>query len=57
MMTGANPTEPSFMRGAEREGAIDETSLRKLMRDPRYWRDGDRKTVDRVSKGFSTLYG
>ncbi|MEQ8602530.1 MAG: hypothetical protein RIB45_04365 [Marivibrio sp.] len=35
----------------------DEESLRRLMRDPRYWRDKDPAVVDQVSQGFRRLYG
>ena len=35
----------------------DEESLRRLMRDPRYWRDKDPAVLDQVSQGFRRLYG
>lgn len=31
--------------------------IRKMMRDPRYWRDHDPKFVEKVSAGFARLYG
>ncbi len=35
----------------------EEAELRRLMRDPRYWRDKDPSVLDQVSQGFSKLYG
>ncbi len=37
------------------EKGIDQ--IRKMMRDPRYWRDHDPKFVEKVTAGFSRLYG
>ena len=34
----------------------DEHDLKKLMRDPRYWRDQDPEIVERVRDGFRRLY-
>lgn len=45
---------------ANREGAgngtLDEKALRKLMQDPRYWRDQDPAVVSQVREGFERLY-
>lgn len=41
------------------EGGIhgtSEDSIRKLMRDPKYWRDRDPAIVERVREGFRRLY-
>lgn len=35
----------------------DEERLRRLMRDPRYWRDKDPAVLNQVSEGFRRLYG
>lgn len=35
----------------------DEQELKRLMRDPRYWRDSDPELVKYVREGFKRLYG
>ena len=45
--------------GAYPEGqatSASEESLRKMMRDPRYWRERDPEIIQKVTKGFSRLY-
>lgn len=50
-------SEPSVVQGADGSaGESSETELRKLMRDPRYWRDRDPALVARVTDGFARLY-
>jgi hypothetical protein len=39
------------------EGGGNDADLRGLMRDPRYWRDRDPATVQKVRSGFRALYG
>ena len=34
----------------------DESQLREMIKDPRYWRDRDPDFVNRVSEGFQKLY-
>jgi len=41
----------------ETAGGESEDELRRLMADPRYWRDRDPATVKRVQNGFKKLYG
>lgn len=36
--------------------AKSEAALRKMMQDPRYWREKDPEIVDKVSRGFQRLY-
>lgn len=48
--------EPSMLRGESVVESTDEGSLRKIIRDPRYWRDRDTSLVRRVSEGFRRLY-
>lgn len=48
--------EPDMMTGAAPSGLRDEGAIRKLMRDPKYWRDRDPATVERVRSGFQALY-
>lgn len=54
MMAGAEPRLPR--EGAAPE-ATDEGELRKMMRDPRYWRAREPEFVKRVSDGFRRLVG
>ena len=36
---------------------LTDEDLRKMMRDPKYWRDGDSATIQKVQNGFNKLYG
>lgn len=49
--------EPPMARDAEMERGADEGELRKLMRDPRYWRSREPDFVKRVTDGFRKLVG
>jgi len=35
---------------------LDEKALRKLMQDPKYWRDQDPALMAKVRDGFTRLY-
>lgn len=49
--------EPSMLNGdGGAANDTDESELRSLMRDPRYWRDRDPTVVARVTDGFRRLY-
>ncbi len=49
--------EPDFLSRAAPAGpAADEAELRRLMDDPRYWRDHDPATIAKVRDGFDRLY-
>jgi hypothetical protein len=49
--------EPSVLRDAEGpQSDLDETSLTRMMRDPRYWRERDPALVAQVTEGFKRLY-
>ncbi|MXP63711.1 hypothetical protein E0493_10165 [Roseomonas sp. M0104] len=50
-------SEPSLARNAEPAEALDEQALRKMMRDPRYWRSREPEYVKRVTEGFKRLFG
>lgn len=53
MMSSNEPMlgkEPGF------EGELNEQSLRKMMEDPRYWRDKDTAYINKITKGFEKLY-
>lgn len=50
-------SEPGMLGpGGAPSGGLSEKKLREMMRDPRYWRDGDKDFIRRVDDGFKTLY-
>lgn len=54
MMRG---NEPRMERDAPPPEMLDEGELRRLMRDPRYWRSREPEFVKRVTEGFRKLVG
>jgi hypothetical protein len=49
--------EPSVLQDAEGPHSdVDEASLTRMMRDPRYWRDRDPAVIAQVTEGFKRLY-
>ncbi|MDY0029495.1 MAG: hypothetical protein RBR86_06085 [Pseudobdellovibrionaceae bacterium] len=48
---------PSARADGEAGDVSDEKSLRKMMQDPRYWRDRNPAFIAQVSAGFEKLYG
>lgn len=54
-MMGAK--EPPISRDGAAETAPDEAELRRMMRDPRYWRSREPEFVQRVTDGFRRLVG
>lgn len=48
--------EPRFLGSAAPPGRLAEGDLKKLILDPKYWRDHDPATVRRVEEGFRRLY-
>jgi len=54
MMRGS---EPRMERESTAPEMLDESELRKLMRDPRYWRAREPEFVKRVTEGFRKLVG
>ena len=49
--------EPTLTRQAGVPDAVDEAALRRMMRDPRYWRSREPDFVKRVTEGFRRLTG
>jgi len=49
--------EPMISRQADAPQAMDETGLRQMMRDPRYWQKREPEFVNRVTEGFRRLVG
>lgn len=56
MQAMMNSKEPGFARGGAVGAGPDETALRAMMSDPRYWRQRDPAYVERVRQGFRDLY-
>jgi hypothetical protein len=54
MMQAREPAVLQDADGPQRE--IDEPTLTRLMRDPRYWRERDPAIVAQVTEGFRRLY-
>ena len=49
--------EPSVLQDAEGpQSDLDEASLTRMMRDPRYWRERDPAFIAQVTEGFRRLY-
>ncbi|MCB1558069.1 MAG: hypothetical protein KDJ50_04005 [Alphaproteobacteria bacterium] len=48
---------PAIRAEGDAAEACDEKSLRKMMQDPRYWRDRNPAFIAKVSAGFEKLYG
>ncbi len=53
----SSPKEPRLVEGGDLPQALDESRLRRMMEDPRYWRERDPQFVNRVLRGFQQLYG
>ena len=56
MMQG-NVESPLIQGHGHTNPMDDETTLKKLMQDPKYWRDQDPELLKRVEAGFKRLYG
>jgi len=50
--------EPGLGKAAApKDEAPDEAELKRMMQDPRYWKQRDPAFIDKVSSGFRRLYG
>lgn len=49
-------SEPALSREGGTSSELSEESLRKMMEDPRYWRDKDNSYVNKITRGFEKLY-
>lgn len=55
MMTSG---EPKVMgKSCVSSDVITEKKLKEMMKDPKYWRDGDKDFIKKVNDGFKFLYG
>jgi len=48
--------EPRLMRAADERPSANEQDLKRMMKDPRYWRERDPAYVAQVRQGFRSLY-
>lgn len=48
--------EPALLHDMSRPEELSEENLRKMMEDPRYWRDHDKSYVAKITRGFQKLY-
>ncbi|NQV46540.1 MAG: hypothetical protein HQ504_02035 [Rhodospirillaceae bacterium] len=48
--------EPGISKNATQVDGLTEKALKELMNDPRYWRDRDPATVEKVRQGFKALF-
>jgi len=48
--------EPSLTRAAQASTGGSEMDIKRMMKDPRYWKDRDPAFVAQVREGFRTLY-
>ena len=48
--------EPGLKSGTQRQGAVGESDLKQMMKNPRYWRDKDPSFIAQVTEGFEKLY-
>lgn len=48
--------EPSLTRAAQASAGNSEMDVKRMMKDPRYWKDRDPAFVAQVREGFRTLY-
>lgn len=48
--------EPLLGRDGGLPENMSEDSLKKMMEDPRYWRDHDKSYVNKITQGFQKLY-
>lgn len=55
MMEAGEPVGPAAA-AAERGGGAPDDDVRRLMRDPRYWRDRDPALVAKVTAAFERMY-
>lgn len=48
--------EPSVRTGHSASETLSDNDLRRMMRDPKYWRDADPEYVRKIENGFKKLY-
>ncbi len=48
--------EPTVQTDKNETEILSDNDLRRMMRDPKYWRDGDAEYVRKIENGFKKLY-
>ena len=48
--------EPTVKTDKNENKNLSDSDLRRMMRDPRYWRDGDSEYIRKIENGFKKLY-
>lgn len=48
--------EPNVEIQNSSEKNLSENDLRRMMRDPKYWRDNDAEYIRKIENGFKKLY-
>ena len=48
--------EPNVQTDDATQNELTENDLRRMMRDPKYWRDMDAEYVRKIESGFKKLY-
>lgn len=47
---------PNMQDTVKADSALDEKGLKKMMQDPKYWRDKDSEMVQKVTAGFKQIF-
>lgn len=56
LMQSGKPMATQQDPNMSQDGIMDETALRSMMRDPKYWRDKDEAFIKKVSDGFRQVF-
>ena len=48
--------EPDVATQSSQTKNITDADLRRMMRDPKYWRDNDKEYIRKIENGFKKLY-
>ncbi len=48
--------EPTIKTDKNENENLSDSDLRRMMRDPKYWRDGDTEYIRKIENGFKKLY-
>ncbi len=48
--------EPTIKTDKNENENLSDSDLRRMMRDPKYWRDGDMEYIRKIENGFKKLY-
>lgn len=48
--------EPDIYTDSNETKNLSDSDLRRMMRDPKYWRDGDAEYIRKIENGFKKLY-